>query len=109
MTHDLTHEQWLAEERWQDATGDSHAVVTPVADVAREQVRWLWPGRLPRGKLVVLDGDPALGKSTLTLDWSARITTGSPWPDGSRPEKRGVVLASAEDGIADTIRPRLEA
>jgi RecA-family ATPase len=110
MRHDLTREQWLAEERWQDAAGDSPAIVTPVADVAREQVRWLWPGRLPRGKLVVLDGDPALGKSTLTLDWSARITTGSPWPDGAEiPSPKSVVILSAEDGIGDTIRPRLEA
>jgi hypothetical protein len=78
-----------------------------VADVDREQVTWLWPGRIPRGKLVVLDGDPGVGKSTLTI--AAKVSTGSPFPDGARPERGDVILLSAEDDIADTIRPRLEA
>jgi len=80
-----------------------------VADVDREQVTWLWPGRIPRGKLVVLDGDPGVGKSTLTLTIAAKVSTGSPFPDGARPERGDVILLSAEDDIADTIRPRLEA
>jgi len=80
-----------------------------VADVAAEAVRWLWPGRIPLGKLTVLDGDPGVGKSTLTLSIAAKVTTGSPFPDGSRPEPADVILLSAEDEIADTIRPRLEA
>ena len=80
-----------------------------VADVDREQVTWLWPGRIPRGKLVVLDGDPGVGKSTLTLTIAAKVSTGSPFPDGAWPECGDVILLSAEDDIADTIRPRLEA
>jgi hypothetical protein len=83
--------------------------VVRVSDVKPEKVSWLWRGRLPAGKLVVVDGDPALGKSTLMLDWAARITTGTPWPDGDIPAIGNVVLLSAEDGIADTIRPRLDA
>ena len=85
-------------------------VVVRVADVAAEQVRWLWPGYLPRGKLVVLDGDPDLGKSTLTLDLAARVSRGHPMPDGAPLDgPAGVVLLTAEDGVADTVRPRLEA
>ena len=34
-----------------------------LSEVEPEQVEWLWPGRLPLGKLAVLDGDPGLGKS----------------------------------------------
>jgi RecA-family ATPase len=84
-------------------------VVRRVADVARERVTWLWRGYLPVGKVVVLDGDPGLGKSTVTADLAARITIGKPMPDGSGGGDPGaVVLASAEDGLADTIRPRLE-
>lgn len=78
--------------------------------VQLERVTWLWPGRLATGKQTVLDGDPGLGKSTLTLDIAARITTGAAMPgedDGRDP--RGVVLLSAEDGAADTIVPRLTA
>ncbi|MDQ6617392.1 MAG: AAA family ATPase [Actinomycetota bacterium] len=85
-------------------------VLVRVADVQPEAVDWLWPGRLPLGKVTVLDGDPGLGKSTLTLDVAARLTTGSPMPDGHRLDgPSGAVILSAEDGIGDTIRPRLEA
>ena len=80
-----------------------------VADVPAEPVRWLWPGRIPLGKLTVLDGDPGMGKSTVTLTIAAKVSTGSPFPDGARPEPADVILLSAEDEIADTIRPRLEA
>jgi AAA domain len=80
-----------------------------VADVEREQVRWLWPGRIPLGKVTVLDGDPGTGKSTLTTTIVAKMTTGSPFPDGARPEVGDAILLSAEDDIGDTIRPRLEA
>src|SRR5207249_2375561 len=79
------------------------------ADVGPEAVRWLWPGYLPLGKLVVLDGDPELGKSTVTLDLAARISAGRPMPDGTPTIAGGVVLLSAEDGAADTVRPRLDA
>lgn len=84
--------------------------LTTLADVQPERVSWLWPGRIPVGKLVTLDGDPGLGKSTLALAFAATISTGGPWPDGSHCEHRGaVLLMSAEDGLADTVRPRLDA
>ncbi|MCC6642288.1 MAG: AAA family ATPase, partial [Deltaproteobacteria bacterium] len=54
-------------------------------------------------------GDPGLGKSSVTLDLAARVTTGRAMPDGSPGASGGVVLLSAEDGLADTIRPRLDA
>ncbi|MBS1848768.1 MAG: AAA family ATPase [Actinobacteria bacterium] len=85
-------------------------LIIRMSDVQPERVEWVWPGRLPIGKLVVLDGDPGCGKSTLTLDVAARISTGSPMPDGYTPDAPGsVVLMSAEDGPGDTIRPRLDA
>lgn len=80
-----------------------------LSEVEPEEVRWLWPGRVPLGKLTVLDGDPGLGKSALTVDMAARVTAGRRWPDGAPCESGGVVLLNAEDGPADTIRPRLDA
>lgn len=80
-------------------------------DVKREQVRWLWPGRIPLGKITVIDGDPGLGKSMTTLDLAARVSIGGVMPDDSLSDLEGpagVVLLSAEDGAGDTIRPRLE-
>lgn len=86
--------------------------VTPLLDVHPERVQWLWPGRIPLGKISVVDGDPGLGKTTLMLDLAARITSGRVLPDGSRADLDGpaaVVIMTAEDGLADTIRPRLDA
>ena len=86
-------------------------ILVRLADVAPKKVRWLWPGRIPLGKLTVLDGDPGLGKSLLTLDLAARLTRNSPMPDGTVSdlhEPRNVVLLSAEDDVEDTIRPRLD-
>jgi putative DNA primase/helicase len=81
-----------------------------VADVKPEPVEWLWSGRIPRGMLTVFDGDPGLGKSTVSLDLTARATTGSPMPgETSRSAAANVVLLSAEDVVAQVIRPRLEA
>jgi AAA domain len=85
------------------------ARVVRLQDVPPEAVSWLWRGYLPRGKVVVLDGDPGLGKSVLTLDIAARVSTGALMPDGSEPVKGGVLILSAEDGLGDTIRPRLDA
>ena len=85
-------------------------VLVNLASVQRERVDWLWPGRLARGKLHLLDGDPGLGKSTTALDLAARLSRGATMPDGSPANgPDGVVILSAEDGVADTIRPRLEA
>jgi hypothetical protein len=83
--------------------------VTTLAAVTPERINWLWDGRLPLGKFVVLDGDPGVGKSSLTTDWAARVSTGKPWPDGASCPQGGVLILSAEDGLADTIRPRLDA
>ncbi len=71
---------------------------------------WLWPGRLALGKLAILDGDPGLGKSLVTLDLCARLSTGRPFPDGQPgPGAGSALVLNAEDGADDTIRPRLQA
>jgi hypothetical protein len=80
------------------------------AEVQAEPVEWLWRGYVPRGKLVLLDGDPGMAKSLLAIDLIARLSCGRPMPDGtvvSKPFTSAVL--SAEDGRADTIRPRAEA
>lgn len=94
-----------------DARPGNGPVMVRLSEVASEPVSWLWPGRIALGKLTLVAGDPGLGKSFVTLDVAARVSTGAPWPDrpGERREPGGVVLLSAEDGIADTIRPRLDA
>lgn len=87
----------------------SGAVTVRLGDVEPEHVTWLWATRLPLGKIVVLDGDPSVGKSTCAVDFAARVSTGRAWPDGAPCCRGSVLLLSAEDGLADTIRPRLDA
>ncbi len=86
-------------------------IVVSLDEVSPAPVEWLWPGRIAIGKLTLLAGDPGLGKSLVTLDIAARVSRGIPWPDNLRdPNQPGdVVLLSAEDDLADTIRPRLDA
>lgn len=87
--------------------GELHMV--RVADVEARAVEWLWQGRLAIGKVTLLGGNPGTGKSTIACDIEARISRGSPWPDGGSPQAGSVVIFSAEDAIDDTLRPRLEA
>src|ERR687898_489049 len=82
---------------------------TLLSGVEPEEVSWLWPSWLALGKLALVDGDPGLGKSAMTLDLAARVSCGKGFPDGAECEAASVVLLSAEDGLADTIRPRLDA
>jgi hypothetical protein len=80
-----------------------------LADVEPQRVEWLWKGRIPLGKLTVIDGDPGTGKSAMVNDIVARISAGRAMPDNSPAEVGGAVLLNAEDGLSDTVRPRLEA
>ena len=92
-----------------DSVGHLRPNLVRLSDVKTEQIRWLWPGRIALGKITLLDGDPGQLKSTITLDLAARITTGALMPDGTLGIQGGVVLVTYEDGLGDTVRPRLEA
>jgi hypothetical protein len=62
------------------------------------------------GKLAILDGDPGLAKSLVSLDLCARLSTGRPFPDGNcGPDISCAIVLNGEDGEEDTIRPRLQA
>jgi hypothetical protein len=81
-----------------------------VSSVQPQPIRWLWEGRIARGKVTLVAGNPGLGKSQFTAYLAARVTKGGHWParEGRSPAG-SVIMLSAEDDIADTIRPRLEA
>ena len=95
--------------RWTPEDLQAEPIGRLLSEVRAEQVDWVWPRRIPRGKLSIWEGDPGVGKSAATTDVAARVSAGHPWPDGTPGEAGGVVLLSAKDGLADTIRPRLEA
>ncbi len=79
-------------------------------EVQTEEVAWLWYSYLPRGKLTIIQGDPGEGKTTFVLAVIAALTTGTPLPEsGQALEPLNVIYQTAEDGLADTIKPRLDA
>jgi hypothetical protein len=72
------------------------------------RVEWHWPGWVPSARLILLGGKPGDGKSSVTVDLAARLTTASPLPDGYRPKAPlTVLLLNAEDDAKDTLLPRL--
>jgi hypothetical protein len=83
-------------------------LVWRLSELEVETLTWLWPGRLALGKSTVFDGDPGLGKSLAIADLAARLTVGRALPDGVVPAERiSVVLVGTEDGVRDTVLPRL--
>lgn len=88
----------------------SNAVTACFADIQAEPIRWLWPERIALGKLTLIIGDPNVGKSLLTAAMAAVVSNGFLWPvDKTESPVGDVILISAEDDAADTIKPRLEA
>jgi len=85
-------------------------LVIPASTVKVREIEHLWPGVLFIGKPTLLVGDPGLGKSLVTADIAARVSTGSPWPlDAANTNAGDVLMCSAEDDPQDTIVPRLMA
>jgi hypothetical protein len=80
-----------------------------LSSVRPRAIEWLWSDWLPLGKLCELAGEVGLSKSTLLLDLAARVSSNGVMPDGSQGTSGGVCLMSAEDGLEDTILPRLQA
>lgn len=83
--------------------------VVRMSDVEVEPIKWLWRGRLARGKLTLLMGDPGLGKSLITHWLAALTSTGGEWPDGGVCERSAAIVFTLEDALADTVKPRLVA
>lgn len=98
--------------------GQAGKIITPVvtclADIEPEEVSWLWYPYIPLGKLTILEGDPGIGKTWLALQIAASVSTGNSFPDSAdgipkeRREPANVLYLSAEDGLGDTLRPRLD-
>ena len=79
-------------------------------DVQTREVNWLWYPYIPYGKITVIEGDLGEGKTTLARTLVALLSRGQPLPcDEDIPyEPISIIYQTAEDGIDDTIKPRLE-
>jgi hypothetical protein len=80
----------------------------PASDLTPPPIEWLWPGYLANGSLAILDGDPGVGKSLVTLDLTARLTTGRPWPDGAASPGPASVLLLCDEDVESVIIARLK-
>jgi len=98
----------LPSEQPDQAASGAELIVQCAADVKPEPVEWLWPGRVALGKLTLIAGEAGLGKSQVSIAMAGAVTTGGEWPCAEGRALLGdVVILSAEDGVADTIVPRL--
>lgn len=79
-----------------------------MADVEVEYISWLWEPYIALEKMTIIDGDPGLGKSWLTCALAAALSHGSGLPGAEPFEPCNVLMLSAEDGLGDTLRPRLD-
>lgn len=79
-------------------------------DVVSKEVEWLWYPYIPYGKITIVEGDPGEGKTTLVLKLAAALSRGLPLPcdDDREREPIHIIYQTTEDGIDDTIKPRLE-
>ena len=79
------------------------------SEINKKAVEWLWYPYIAYGKITLLQGDPGEGKSSIAVHLSAIITTAGVLPDGTRISKpEHVIYQCSEDGLADTVKPRLE-
>lgn len=80
-----------------------------MADIEAKSIDWLWYPFIPYGKLTIIQGDPGDGKTTFILNVAAMLSKGESMEEGmnvKNPLK--VIYQTAEDGLADTVKPRLE-
>ena len=79
-------------------------------EVQSKEVNWLWYPYIPYGKITIIQGDPGEGKTTLALRLAALLSKGEALPyDNTEREPVKIIYQTAEDGLEDTIKPRLEA
>lgn len=79
-------------------------------EIQSEKVNWLWFPYIPYGKITLIQGDPGDGKTTFILVVTSLLTNGKPMPEceETAADPVTVIYQTAEDGLADTIKPRLE-
>ncbi|MBQ4575252.1 MAG: AAA family ATPase [Clostridia bacterium] len=78
-----------------------------MSEIELQEVEWLWYPYIPFGKITIIQGDPGEGKTTLGLRLAAACSNGSGFPGMEEREPISVIYQTAEDGLGDTVKPRL--
>ena len=80
-----------------------------MSDIQSQEIEWLWHPFIPYGKLTIIQGDPGDGKTTLVLNIAAKLSKGVGLDENMSVTKPiNIIYQTAEDGLADTVKPRLE-
>lgn len=80
-----------------------------MSDVQSQEIEWLWYPFIPYGKLTIIQGDPGDGKTTLVLNIAAKLSNGIGIDEEMKvSDPVNIIYQTAEDGLADTVKPRLE-
>ncbi len=91
---------------------DSKLKIISMDTVQAEEIKWLWKPYIPFGKLTIVQGDPGEGKTTFSLWLASTLTQGKGFDEAGniiQTEPVNVIYQTAEDGLADTVKPRLVA
>ncbi len=90
------------------ASGSGSGLLTVLSEIQAEKVPWVWAGYIPRGMPTLIVGEPGTNKSTMLIDYAAKVTTGRLFPGevGKLREPEVAIYLSAEDSAAYTIKPR---
>ena len=88
---------------------ETNLKIINMSDVESKEISWLWYPFIPSGKLTIIQGDPGEGKTTLVLNIAAVLSKGQGLDEHMKPEQPlHIIYQTAEDGLADTVKPRLE-
>ena len=81
-----------------------------MSEIQSQEIDWLWYPFIPYGKLTIVQGDPGDGKTTMVLNIAAKLSKGEGLEENMKVlEPMNIIYQTAEDGLADTVKPRLEA
>jgi RecA-family ATPase len=107
--HDHLNSSQIQNDKHLDHLNPSQVItLTRMDTVQREEVKWLWDPRIPSRKVTIAEGDPGDGKSYLSAAIATAVSLGSGLPGGEQTEPADVIILTAEDGLADTLKGRLE-
>ena len=88
---------------------ETNLKIINMSDVESKEISWLWYPFIPYGKLTIIQGDPGEGKTTLVLNIAAVLSKGQGMDEDMKPvQPLHIIYQTAEDGLADTVKPRLE-
>ena len=102
------NENYESNNEFEDEEFEEESMLMSMAEVEKETVEWLWYPYIPYGKITIIQGNPGDGKTNLALKIAACVSSGTPLPGLPKLEQQKVIYLSAEDGVRDTLKPRLE-